>query len=176
MFRTTLYSLLFLGVTAFAVPSANAIGFDVGLGPFYFNLDSGVRVGTPFYESYHDPICRAIQDRDLLAIYTQEGDDVKRVIIEPYAFGYNKDGNLVLQGYQVEGFNLNKEPSDNLGGEGFVGGVFTSFEGNEWKDLSISKVVRIEVLENTDFKVRKDVFDNLKTKNEIVDLICGLQP
>jgi hypothetical protein len=109
-------------------------------------------------------------------LYIKSGDDVQRIIIEPYALGYNKDGSLILQGYQVEAFAVTDEKTTEGDGQAVIGGVFTTIKGDTWTDLSIDRVVRIEVMQNSDFAVREEAFKNVKESDKIVEVICSIYP
>lgn len=168
---TTVVASMLLGQPS----SAQALG--VGIGPFSLSVGGqGVAVDSSFYRLYNDPICQAIKERNLIAIYIEQDNAIKRVVIEPYALGYNKDGNLVLQGYNVEAFDMSDEPKESGSGEGFIGGVFTTFTGDTWTGVSVNRVVRTEVLENTNFTVREDAFKNMKESDVIVEMICAIHP
>jgi len=169
----TIFLCLFTGF--FLVPTSPAQGLSVDLGPFSFSLGPEVKEGSPNYGFFHDPICQAIKEKNLVAMYVQREGNIERLIIEPYSFGYNKEGNLTLQGFHVEGFDLTG-PLMNGQGEGIIGGIFTEFKGDEWVKMKVEKVVKIQVLKDTDFKVRKEAFSHLEKNDAIIKKICEIQP
>lgn len=176
--------LSFAIVCASAVPAYSMAGFGIDLGPFDFHIGGGVPVSNAGY--VEDPICQAIKETDLVELYVivddENGEENKneptRLIVEPYALGFNEEGELILRGVQVEGFEFAKAPAGDSEekaetGEGFIGGVYSSFKGdNVKKDFKISKIVDIRVIENSDFAVRSKEDFSSEEKGKIVDFIC----
>ncbi|GAB4229490.1 MAG: hypothetical protein Tsb0021_07370 [Chlamydiales bacterium] len=101
--KTVIYSIL-LGW-------ASLCASEVEIGPFEFKLDqSEIRVGKPVERSDYvpfqqSPVCVAIRNKKLLEVIVEaqmeDGRSVlKRIVVEPYAFGYDREGALVLTGYR----------------------------------------------------------------------------
>jgi len=164
----TLFSFIFLPLQLSAIA--------VDLGPFSFRLNSDIEVASPAFAFYQDPICRAIQQQKLLVLYMKKGAETEKIVVEPYAFGYNNSGELILQGYQVEQVKLNQDENSSQSGEGYFGGVISTFKGSNWTDFSVDRVVEIRVLEDSNFAIRNDVFNDMKKDDQIVDPICQLRP
>jgi len=146
-----------------------AIGVD--LGPFSLRLNSDVQVRTPAFEFYNNPICQAIMEHHLIAMQVRKKGEMQKIVLEPYAFGYTESGELTLQGYQVEQVKLN-DSGDDSDGKGFFGGIFSSFEGNDWVNVDIDRVIDIQVLRDSHFEIRDEILDNVSDENRIVDPIC----
>ena len=84
---------------------------------------------------------------------------------------------MILQGYQIEGFEIAtdaEQKKDN--GAGFIGGIYSSFKGNDERmDFNISKIARIRVIENSDFAIRNQEDAASEGQSEIVDFICAMR-
>ena len=181
MFNRTIFAALSL-IAASTYPLQSQAGFAVDFGPFDFHVGGGVAIGD--VRVYQDPVCRAIAENDLVEVFLEvEGEEgekspaVSRLIIEPYALGYNKEGELILRGYQVEGFAVAEEaPAETDKGAGYVGGVYTTFEGSDTKkSINISKIKSIRPLENTNFIIRSDEeFGKHEGDEEIVETLCAI--
>ena len=179
------YILSFALLCAVAIPMQSQAGISLDLGPFDFRIGGGVPVGNVGY--VEDPICQAIRETDLVELYLvvedeeEDSNEPSRIIVEPYALGFNEEGKLILRGYQIEGFEIaegaSNESDENVDkGAGFIGGVYSSFKGkNEKRDFNISKIEHIRVIENSDFAIRSR--EDISSENEdgkIVDYICAI--
>jgi len=163
-------------------PTVSKAGISVDLGPFDFRIGGGIAVDNIGY--VEDPICQAIKETDLVELYIVVDDEEEteseptRLIVEPYALGYNENGELILRGYQIEGFEIADGPGEKGadGGAGFIGGVYSSFKGGtEKKDFKIKKIANIRVIENSDFAIRSPEDISSEGEGEIVDYICGIR-
>jgi hypothetical protein len=150
-------------------------GFGVGVGPFSLQFGSS----APSYlisnrNSLDNPICYAISHQKRLEIIVEGAENVstkekriisKRLVVEPYAFGVNKDDQPILRGNVVEE-KLLKEVSVKYGddqfdetsvapedsGGGFFSGLFSS---SKVKNLDIRKVVQVHVIDDSRFEIPK---------------------
>lgn len=176
------YIFSLVGLFICAAPMNSEAGISVDLGPFDFQIGGGIAVDNIGY--VEDPICQAIKETDLVELYLvvedEEGKESAptRLIVEPYALGYNDKGELILRGYQIDGFEIADGPgeSESDGGAGFIGGVYSSFKGGtEKKDFKIKKIANIRVIENSDFAIRSPEDTSSEGEGEIVDYICGIR-
>lgn len=133
-----------------------------------------------------DTVCRAIQKQSLLVVIRgEEGqkqkkdETLERFVIEPYALGYNKDGALIIRGYQITEFAVPKEfrrPKEDKepvkGGIGFVGGLLVDFNSDSLVDIKVPDVREIRVLNHSHFKVRSN--DELGKHDDMTKLQCSL--
>lgn len=170
---------IFCLTTACLLYTANTQAIGVDVGPFSLTLPVDVEVDSPREQFYYDPICRAILERDLVMLLVEtEENKVQQVVVEPYAFGYNKDGNLILQGVHVKEarFDGQKQENEEKNGTGYIGGVLTTFKSDGGtKTFPLRRVIEVRVLENTDFRVSKDKLKKIDKENGIVDPICELR-
>jgi len=97
-----------------------------------------------------DIICEAIRERKLLQFYYNGGER----IVEPYAYGYDKNGNLKLRAYQVDGYSSRGKT-----------------EG--WKLFDVDKVESIQILENRCFDIRPEY--NPFGDKHIPEIICKVE-
>ncbi|MEC7838979.1 MAG: hypothetical protein VX777_02945 [Chlamydiota bacterium] len=154
-------------------PAVNAVYLE--LGPFSFRLNGGVELNSPAFSFYQEPICRAIQQHKLVVLYVQNNSKTEQVVLQPYLFGYDTRNNLVLQGYQVESVDITDMDNEVNEGEGFFGGIFSSFKGDKWKDINFDKVVSINVIEDSSFQVRENALDNISEDNKVIEPLCFIR-
>lgn len=161
-------ALLFVSTGLFAVSAE--------LGPFFFQIDSGVQVDAPAFRFYNDPICRAISTRKLLILRLQNKDTIERMIVEPYIFGYTEKHELVLQGAKVKQLKLDEDRGWVAKDDGQSGGIFSMFGKSGWSDISFDKVRSIEVIEDSNFLINEEIYKDIQEKSTIVEPICMVQP
>lgn len=171
--------------------SAHADGFGFNLGPF--NMQFGA--SEPEYLSTNrsdleNPFCAAIESQKKVE-FTVRGTDivsakekklvVKTIVVEPYAFGSTRDGKPVLHGKVVseklvmeatvkfgeDRFDENGKTTKDKG-DGYFTGKFNS---DKSKDIDISKVSNIHIINDSHFDVPKD-FKAIKDDN--VHFTCQL--
>ncbi len=183
-----------------------AQGFDFGAGPFSLQFGYGDGNGNgdgngggyimqqdTRADRLDNPICMAISHQQRLAITVVSKEIVstkekkvviKKLIIEPYAFGTTQDGKPVLKGNVVEDktvkevsvtygedkFNKQDESKGNTPQKkGFFSGMFSSNSGS---NIDISKIGELEIVENSHFDVPKD-FKGFQPDDK-VQIICEL--
>lgn len=67
--------------------------------------------------------CQAINEKKLLKFYY----DGYIKIVEPFAYGYGTDGNLLLRAFQIDGFSRSGNPMG-------------------WKLFKVDKMLNVEIL------------------------------
>lgn len=170
------------------ISSAYADGFGINLGPFSLQLGG---YGGDFIVSHRNivdqPICFAIDNHKRLVI-SIEGVEIvsskekkiisKQILVEPYAFGVTRDGKPVLNGNIVEE-KLIREVSVKFGEDRFdepnrksnENGNFTGVISSDKKNIDISKVVQIDVVDDSHFDAPKD-YKGVNDDN--IRVICQL--
>ncbi len=91
-------------------------------------------------------ICEAIRERRLLQFYYDGGIRV----VEPYAYGYGRKGDLKLRAYQVSGYS-------------------SSGQTEGWKLFNADKIIGIKILEEH-FDIRPEY--NPYGDSHIPNIIC----
>jgi len=94
-------------------------------------------------------ICEAIRERKLLQFYYDGGIR----IVEPYAYGYGKNGDLKLRAYQVSGYSSRGQT-----------------EG--WKLFNVDKITGAKVIDDC-FSIRSEY--NPLGDRHIPDIICKVE-
>ncbi len=170
--------------------SAYADGFGFNLGPF--NMQFGA--SEPEYLSSNsgelqNPFCSAISAQKQVE-FTVHGTEVvnakekkmiiKTIVIEPYAFGMTRDGKPVLRG-KVVSEKLVKEVTVKFGDDKFDEtkakdnedkGYFTGkFSSDKNKNIDISKVSNIRIIQDSHFDAPKDY---KAVKDDNVHIMCQL--
>ena len=179
------------------VTSLSAMGFDFQLGPF--NMQFGI--ASPLSKEFVDtPICYAISHQNQLEIIVVGKErpspneikiTSKRIVIEPYAFGFNSDRQPILEGNLVEAEML-KEVSIKYGEknryqkkmdddqesfehekEGFFSGFFKSRKSkSNFYTVDIRQVKEINVIENSHFEIPKNFDETFK--DEMEEVVCQI--
>lgn len=173
-----------------------AQGFDIQLGPFELNLQ-GVNIPAVRVRNSTDPICYAIAHRNLLEMIMELNDKVsdnefkktiKKVTVQPYLFGKNKEGQPILRG-NVVAENMLKEITIKYGEEadedgeqverkqedgGYFSGWFHRAPKEPKKDgvntINVRKVTRFRVIEGSTFDPPKDYKEIFK--EDVAEVIC----
>jgi len=94
-------------------------------------------------------ICEAIREKRLIEFFYENG--VR--IVEPFACGYGKKGNLLLRAFQVEGYSKSGNPSG-------------------WKLFRVDKISQLRILEET-FNAYREGY-NPFGDSQIPDIICKI--
>jgi len=94
-------------------------------------------------------ICEAIRERKFLQFYYDGGIRV----VEPYAYGYGKNGDLKLRAYQVSGYS-------------------SSGQVEGWKLFNAGKITDIQIF-NERFSVRAEY--NPFGDKHIPNIICKVE-
>ncbi len=158
---------------------------EITVGPFDFQFNAGFNDRGAMT---NDPICRAISQQkklEFIIISKEKVNDkeikitTKQVTVEPYAFGFTKDGKPVLRG-SITNEKLVKEVTVKMGEDqtgtqikdgGVLSGTFRSNKSKENVETIDTTMIRdIKVVEDSRFDVPK----NLKTlfKNDITEVVC----
>lgn len=189
-------------LTAFALASTLTMpvcaqGFGIQLGPFELNLQ-GINIPAVRVRHSTDPICYAIAHRNLLEMVMEWDDKVsnnefkktiKKVTVQPYLFGKNKDGQPILRGNVVaetllkeitikygEGAEEDRETSERKEeDEGFFSGLFHRSSKEETKKdsvntINVRKVTHFRVIEGSNFEPPKDYKEIFK--EDVAEVIC----
>ncbi len=149
---------------------------DIGAGPFTMQIDVAIRANRhdKSLNVLAEPICKAIKDKSVLEIIIDPSNagELKRFVVEPHLVGYTRNGEMVIQGYKIDQVTLRDEI---ISSEIHLnrGGTFTQLEEitDDSKTTRLSRIIRIEVLKNTHFKVR-DI--DLGEIDETVKVICSV--
>jgi hypothetical protein len=134
-----------------------------------------VEVDEPAFQMYNNPICDGIQNHKLIVVYVKNKENVEPIIIQPYIFGYNEKRELLLQGNRVTQVDLKDFGSKNEKDQGYFGGILSTFKGSDWTDITIDKVLDIQVLEESSFTPEQKIVDKLQKKSKIVEPLCVIQ-
>lgn len=178
-------SLIFVG-------TAYGDGFGIGIGPFSLQFGSPVHSYVISNRNVLDnPICYAISRQKRLEILVEGAENVstkekriisKRLVVEPYMFGVNKDDQPILRGNVVEEkvlkevtvkygddqFDETSVAAEDSGG-GFFSGLFSS---SKVKNLDIRKVVQVHVIDDSRFEVPRG-YKPVDDKD--IQVICELK-
>lgn len=161
-----LASMIFVG-------TAYGDGFGIGIGPFSLQFGSPVQSYTIIHRNVLDnPICYAISNQKRLEMIVEGSENIstkekrvitKRLVVEPYAFGVNRDDQPILRGNVVEEKVLKEiivkygedqfdetSVSEKDTNGGFFSGLFTS---GSVKNLDIRKVVQVHVIDESRFEI-----------------------
>ena len=92
-------------------------------------------------------ICEAIKERKLIEFFYEDG--VR--IVEPFACGYGRKGNLLLRAFQIEGYSKSGKP---LG----------------WKLFRVDKISQLRILEEI-FNDYREGYNPLGD-SQIPNIIC----
>lgn len=149
---------------------------DIGSGPFTMQIDVAIRANKhdKSLDALAEPICHAVQNRNVLEVIIEPSNagELRRFVIEPYLLGYTRNGEIVIQGYKIDQVTLK---DDIISTEVYLnrGGTFTQLEENtdDSRITRLSRIIRIEVLKNTHFKIR-DI--NLEEVDETIKVICSV--
>ncbi len=163
---TLLIPLFCLLGTIFASLSA----FEIGVGPFKLNL-GGDAIDYPRRAEFIDyPICYAIREQKQLAMIVETKETVsknefkisiKRVVIEPYAYGFSRDdlpllsGNLVSEKlirevYLKYGDDYNNNTATNQNKRPLNGRLASN---NREATFELNSISHIRVMENSHFNL-----------------------
>lgn len=183
----TIKSLIIASMLVAGSAYADGFGFDLGL----FNMHFGA--SQPEYMSSNrnvleNPICQAISNQEQIEFTVRGVENInakerkmitKTIIVEPYAFGVTNDGKPVLRG-KVVSEKLVREVTVKFGEDKFDDkadaskdkGYFTGkFSSDTKKNIDISRVSDIHIVDNSHFDAPKD-YKALKDDN--VRVICQL--
>jgi hypothetical protein len=171
--------------------SGFADGFGFNIGPF--NMQFGISGGD--YAVYSrsaldSPICFAISNRKQLELIVEGTENIstkerkvviKKLVVDPYAFGIARDGAPVLRGNVVSEKLISEETvkygedtfdqpsvSSDKKEKGYFSGLFSS---DKTKNIDIRKVSNIRVIEDSHFDAPKN-YKGLKDDN--IQVICQL--
>jgi hypothetical protein len=180
----------------FLAGSLHSDGVGLEIGPFNLNIgidddeDGRLAPNRPFLGN---PICQAIavQSRVTLILEAKEVTNsremhvlTKRVIIEPYAFGFSGNGTPLLKGNVIEEKTVEEVTikvdedrfravnQDNQKKKGLFADWFKS-ETTGINTLDLSNIKNIQIVPNSHFEVPKD-YKGFKD-DEDVRLICELR-
>lgn len=156
-------------------PLLNAESFGINLGPFslQFNID-----GTFYRDDHRDildsPICYAIANQKRIDVIVEGKEKIspnefritrKRIVIEPYAFGFTKENSPVLRGNIIHE-KLIKEVTIKYGDEKFMStdaienkaeGYFTGWlKSDQNETVDISRISNLYVINESRFDAPKD--------------------
>lgn len=199
-----------------SVSASSLFSLGVSVGPFSLSLDGvGVydegygdrgyivgRRGTPVVvqrrlQMFDNPICYAIQQRKLLEMtveWTENIDaknlksTIKRITIEPYLFGRDRNGNPILRGKIISDVML-KEVAVKFGDEprdpnadwrppaqDAFSGRYNSLPAEKGPaagnldTLSVERITNVRVIERSQFNPPKDFSEIFK--DGIAEVIC----
>ena len=172
----------------------SAAGIGINLGPFNLQLEAGGRLPSELKIVLDSPVCYAIGNQKRLEIIVETTEnrnsneifvEVKKLIVEPYAFGITREGRPIISGIVVESkklkevtvvkYDADEEEEDPEVVEyfkhkkkGFFSGWFTS---DKSQTIDLNKVRNIHVIENSHFDAPKN-YKGLNDEN--VRVICQL--
>lgn len=162
-------------------------GFGFALGPFSleFRADGGNYVEHATF--LDNPFCNAIRNQKRVEIIVEGKETVnpkelkivtKRLVVEPHAFGINKEGTPILNGNVIEEKQI-KEVTVKFEEEQFnvtdkkKGGFFSGwFKSDKNQNVDIRKVKDVHVIEGSHFDAPKNYKGFAKEDN--IQVICEL--
>lgn len=165
---------LLLGVIFSQSLIADGIGFNVG--PFSLQLSVD---GPTFYEIQRpiveNPLCLAITQQNQLEFVVERAEKInakelkivtKKLIVEPYGFGFTQNGRPVLKGNVVEE-KLIKEVNVKYGEDQFDERAYTAednkrgffsgwFKSDSSQNIDLRRISDIHILSGTHFDAPKN--------------------
>ncbi len=172
------------------LPTADVQGIGIDLGPFSIQLfpnDAGIPVRV---ETISDPICYAIETQRQLEMTVEMKEDIsnkefkfitKKIIVEPYLFGFGNQGQPVLQG-NITSEKLIKEVTVKYGEdekniknnqENFYTGQYMSQkEKKKVTMINLSKVADLHVLRDTHFVAPKTLEID---RSKLSTVVCQIE-
>lgn len=185
--RLFLLAIIALSSSAFA-------DLGLGVGPFSLRFGASDDGYYSSFEPIENPLCFAISDQRQLIVLVEGVDvsnpkekkiSIKKLLVEPYAYGVTANGEPVLRGNVVKE-NLVKEviiktyddsvqendnPNWKQYDRGFFKGWFSSDKGKNNQTVDISKIRRIQIVEGSHFDIPKN-WEGIKDPN--LRVICQL--
>lgn len=160
--------------------TASALGIQVG--PFSLQLGENVQANRQTIVD--TPVCHAIRHHKQIEVVLEMNQKVneqefssviKKVTVEPYLLGIDKEGRAVLKGNIVKELVLKevmvKYPQIKQGNEGVVSGYFNfSGEGGVKDTIHIDQIRDVLVLPDSNVKVP----DNLQELAKDIQVLCIL--
>lgn len=182
-YKTTFITSATLLLLATSVYAA-ALGFK--LGPFQLELGGGPN--RPFVVPAPDPICRAIKEHKLVEVTFETDEKIndneiriitKKVTLEPYLLGKNKEDQLILRGnilsdhilkeVTVREFTDGQKPSEKRKWSNYL--RFWSDQREVDVDtLNLRRINDIRVVEDSSFKGPADL--KAIFKEDVAEVIC----
>lgn len=168
-------------------------GLAIQLGPFNLELHGGYDLNRKAL--IDAPLCTAIRNHQRVEMVIEHFDKstpnefksvIKRVVIEPYAFGITRDGTPVIKGNLIserkikEVFIRYSEDRETTSQKEDVDKTKSNFFSGFWKSknsietLNVREVRDINVIQDSSFKTPDKIADLLKDEN--FRPICEIEP
>lgn len=186
-------SLFILTTAALLSSSSYVNSVGIGVGPFDIEFNAGYNdsfgPGMRGSNKFYDPICRAISQQKKLEFIAVSKETTaneikittKRVVVEPYAFGFTKDNLPILRGTVTEEKLIkevtvkfgedNQKPNRDENKEGAVSGTFRPAKSKDnVETLNLTRVRNVRVIGDSHFDAPKDIGSIFK--QDIARVVC----